>query len=109
MAKMMRWIRSHSRTKAALLAVIATFVGVAVLVFSSVSRSDATQQTFKETPPIPSAVNLTLALTMVLIGGYLKFVPRQNKPEAQAREPAAAIFGPRKAAPHENATKKLPF
>ena len=65
MAKMMRWIRSHSRTKAALLAVIATFVGVAVLVFSSVSRSDATQQTFKETPPIPSAVNLTLALDSI--------------------------------------------
>jgi hypothetical protein len=65
MAKMMRWIRSHSRTKAALLAVIATFVGVAVLVFSSVSRSDATQQTFNETPPIPSAVNLTLALDSI--------------------------------------------
>ena len=62
---MMRWIRSYPRMKVALLAVIATFVGVAVLVFSTVSRSDAAQQSFKETPPIPSAVKLTLALDSI--------------------------------------------
>src|SRR5436853_2588637 len=44
-SEMMQWIRSHPGTKA-LLAVIATFVGVAVLVFSTVSRSDAAQQSF---------------------------------------------------------------
>ncbi len=49
----------------AFLAVIATFVGVAVLVFSTVSRSGASQRAFKETPPIPSAVNLTLALDSI--------------------------------------------
>jgi hypothetical protein len=61
----MRWIRSHPRTKAALLAVTAAFVGVAVLVVSTVSRSDAAQQTFRDTPPIPSAVNLTLVLDSI--------------------------------------------
>jgi hypothetical protein len=50
---------------AALLAIVGTFVGVALLVFSSVSRSDAAQQTFQETPPVPSAVNLTLALDSI--------------------------------------------
>src|SRR5438874_9413370 len=64
-SEMMQWIRSHPGTKAALLAVIATFVGVAVLVLSTVSRSDAAQQSFKDKPPIPSAVNLTLSLDSI--------------------------------------------
>jgi hypothetical protein len=55
----------HRRTTAASLAVIATLVGLAVLVLSTASRSDAAQQAFKETPPIPSAVNLTLALDSI--------------------------------------------
>jgi uncharacterized membrane protein len=47
-------------------------------------------------------VNLTLALIMVLIGGYLKFAKREPKagPPAQA-----AVIRPLA----ENATKKLPF
>lgn len=56
---------SHPWTKTALLAVMATFVSVAVLVFSAASRSDATQPAFKETPPTPSAVNLTLSLDSI--------------------------------------------
>jgi uncharacterized membrane protein len=47
-------------------------------------------------------VNLTLALVMVLIGGYLKFVGRT--PKTQAAGETAAITRP-----HEIATKKLPF
>jgi uncharacterized membrane protein len=47
-------------------------------------------------------VNLTLALVMVLIGGYLRFVPRA--PKAQT-PPQAAVSRPSS----ENATKKLPF
>jgi uncharacterized membrane protein len=47
-------------------------------------------------------VNLTLALIMVLIGGYLKFVRREPKPESAAQ---AALVRPL----NENATKKLPF
>jgi hypothetical protein len=48
-----------------LVAAIATFVGVLVLVFFTASRSDATQQILKHTPPIPSAVNLTLSLDSI--------------------------------------------
>jgi hypothetical protein len=55
----------ESLHRAALLVVIATFVAAPVLVFSTVARSDAAQQSFKETPPIPSAVNLTLALDSI--------------------------------------------
>ncbi len=65
-------------------------------------------------------VNLALALTMVLIGGYLKFVPRApktqppapavlHKPEAQARGPGAGLVSTPIGFPSENATKKLPF
>jgi len=65
-------------------------------------------------------VNLILALTMVLIGGYLRFVPRTpktqtpahavlHKPEAQARGSAAALFATPTTPLPENATKKLPF
>ena len=61
----MRWIRSHPRTKAALPAVIATFAGIAVLVFSTGSRSDASQQNLKEPPPGASAVNLTIGLDSI--------------------------------------------
>jgi uncharacterized membrane protein len=47
-------------------------------------------------------VNLALALTMVLIGGYLKFVKRETKAD---RPTQAAAVRPL----DENATKKLPF
>jgi hypothetical protein len=47
------------------LAVIATFACVTVLVFSTGSRSDASQQSFREAPPVASAVNLTLALDSI--------------------------------------------
>lgn len=47
-------------------------------------------------------VNLTLALLMVLIGGYLKFVNRDPKVSQPTRTAAIRL-------PDENATKKLPF
>ena len=47
-------------------------------------------------------VNLTLALIMVLIGGYLKFVKRDEK---AAKPPQSVAARPL----DENATKKLPF
>src|SRR5262245_45256185 len=47
-------------------------------------------------------VNLTLALIMVLIGGYLKFVKRDPK---AAKPPQAVAVR----LPDENATKMLPF
>ncbi len=47
-------------------------------------------------------VNLTLALLMVLIGGALKFVGREQKDAAPPPAAAATAFG-------ENASEKLPF
>jgi uncharacterized membrane protein len=47
-------------------------------------------------------VNLTLALIMVLIGGYLKFVKRDPKAGQPPQSAAVRL-------PDENATKKLPF
>jgi uncharacterized membrane protein YqhA len=47
-------------------------------------------------------INLALALVMVLIGGYLKFVSRDPKAPPAGQMAAAARL-------EENATKKLPF
>ncbi len=47
------------------MAVTATFACVTVLVFSTGSRSDASQQSFREAPHVASAVNLTLVLDSV--------------------------------------------
>src|SRR5947209_4952592 len=47
-------------------------------------------------------INLALALVMVLMGGYLKFVSRSSKAPAAGQMAAVAPFA-------ENATKKLPF
>jgi uncharacterized membrane protein len=47
-------------------------------------------------------VNLTLALVMVLIGGYLKFLPRTPKAEKTVQ---AAVLQ----SPGQNASEKLPF
>jgi hypothetical protein len=46
--------------------------------------------------------NLTLALVMVLLGGFLRFVPRQLKPAAGPQ--AAAV-----ASSDQIASQKLPF
>ena len=65
-------------------------------------------------------VNLTLALTMVLIGGYLKFVQRQPKtqppaqaalhsPQPQTTVPIARPLATRLTPGIGIATKKLPF
>jgi hypothetical protein len=65
-------------------------------------------------------VNLTLAVLMVLIGGYLRFVPRTpktqtpaqavlHKSEPQSRGPAAGWVATPLSSASENATKKLPF
>src|SRR5947207_13252986 len=47
-------------------------------------------------------VNLTLALVMVLIGGYLKFVGRTPKEKPAVQAAIVRLL-------NENATKKLPF
>jgi uncharacterized membrane protein len=64
-------------------------------------RSNLSQK-FKANAEMWMNVNLTLALVMVLIGGVLRFVPRQ--PKNAAAPPAATA-----AAVDQNASQKLPF
>jgi len=54
-------------------------------------RSDLSRR-FQTNPELWMNVNLALALVMVLIGGYLRFLPREPKTPASPRTTASAVY-----------------
>ena len=65
-----------------------------IFLFASfLTGRSATAKKFQASAPLWMNVNLTLALVMVLIGGYLKFAQRAPKSDA-GKEPAGAAARP---------------
>jgi hypothetical protein len=62
------------------------------LIASFLTGRSATARRFQASPETWMNVNLALALTMVLIGGALRFVKRELKTARPAETPAAAAL-----------------